>query len=137
MIKKYHDKIHEVGEKFKSFLTELSDDIVHGLFFKELELKYSVNIGAGGKVEQNDLLGWIRGVALSSQSQAHALGFFPSVMHQPNRKSLVYEVEDGSSADSTEADELASFLSRDSYAHSSTTGSILVKNTLFLQHAVH
>ena len=128
MIKKYHDKIHEVGEKFISFLSEVSHDIGHGLFYQELQLKYSVNIGAGGNVDHNDLLGWIRGVALSSHGQAQASGFFPSVMHQPNNKSLVFEAEDESSADSNQ-DELASFLTRDSYAPSSTIGSIVVKNT--------
>ena len=125
MSAKYNNKLLEVGEKFKSFFTDVSHDIAHGTFYQELQIQYNVNIGAVD-VDLNDLLGWIRGMALPPQSNVQSSGILSSVIHQSDQKSLVFE-NDNETIENNQDNDLASFLSRDNYASSSSIGSIQVK----------
>ena len=122
MTKKYNDKINEVGDKFTSFLAALSHDISHGTFYHELQLQYFVDVGSAGKIDLQDLLGWINGIALApgdaAVGQGQALGFLSSVQPSNNQPGVSLSIH--ASSDASSANDLASFLSLGSYTGNSS-----------------
>lgn len=135
MYKKYSDKLVEVGEKFKAYLAELSQDIAHGTYYQELQLKYSVSIGAGGNVDLSDLLYWINGIALppipAPDENVKPSGFLTSVVTRTDQPSHVIRCDPTITDSSGKEDELASFLSRDHYSGLIATSSMQVNPYLY------
>lgn len=123
--KMYTDKLAEVEEKFKAFQAELSAQVAHSTFYKEAQLPYYVNIGAGGELDIDVFLHWLKGIALPPGSTASGSGFLSSVKTAEGQPAL--QLSDASSSSSTsKEDELATFLSGANLTGSSSIGALQV-----------